>query len=57
MATRRALENLVALAVEEQVAFVVIVGDLYDGDWLDYNTGLFFSAQMTRLRDRGSASS
>jgi predicted phosphodiesterase len=51
VATRRALENLVALAVAERVAFVVIVGDLYDGDWPDYNTGLFFSAQMARLRD------
>src|SRR5262249_4406166 len=52
-ATRRALENLVRLAVEERVAFVLIVGDLYDGDWPDYNTGLFFSAQMARLRDAG----
>ncbi|MFO0891702.1 MAG: DNA repair exonuclease [Isosphaeraceae bacterium] len=40
-AGRRALENLVRLAVEERVAFVLIVGDLYDGDWPDYNTGLF----------------
>ncbi len=48
--TRRALENLVRLAIEEKVSFVLIVGDLYDGDWPDYNTGLFFSAQMTRLR-------
>ena len=52
-ATRRALENLVRLAVEEKVAFVLIVGDLYDGDWLDYNTGLFFGIQMGRLRDAG----
>ena len=50
-ATRRALENLVNLAVSEKVAFVVIVGDLYDGDWPDYNTGLFFGKQMARLRD------
>jgi DNA repair exonuclease SbcCD nuclease subunit len=50
-ATRRALENLVELAVSETVAFVVIVGDLYDGDWPDYNTGLFFGKQMARLRD------
>ena len=53
IATRRALENLVALAVEERVAFVLIVGDLYDGDWPDYNTGLFFWRQMARLRDAG----
>jgi DNA repair exonuclease SbcCD nuclease subunit len=52
-ATRRALENLVALAIREKVAFVVIVGDLYDGDWPDYNTGLFFGKQMVRLREAG----
>ena len=50
-ATRRALANLVNLAMTEKVAFVVIVGDLYDGDWPDYNTGLFFGKQMMRLRD------
>jgi len=50
-ATRRAFVNLVDLALSEQVAFVLIAGDLYDGDWRDYNTGLFFFAQMVRLRD------
>lgn len=48
-APRRALENLVDLALEERVAFVLIAGDLYDGDWRDYNTGIFFAAQMRRL--------
>lgn len=48
-ATRRALENLVALAVEESVRFVVIAGDVYDGDWQDYQTGLFFNSAMARL--------
>ena len=52
-ASRRAFENLVALAVEEEVAFVLLAGDLYDGDWKDYNTGLFFSAQMARLGQAG----
>jgi DNA repair exonuclease SbcCD nuclease subunit len=50
-ATRKALANLVRLAVDERVAFVLIVGDLYDGDWPDYNTGLFFCNQMERLRE------
>ncbi len=48
-ATREALKNLVELAIAEQVAFVLIAGDIYDGDWKDYNTGLFFSQQMARL--------
>jgi DNA repair protein SbcD/Mre11 len=52
-ATRRALENLVDLAVAERVAFVLIVGDLYDGDWNDYQTPLFFTRVMARLRDGG----
>lgn len=50
-ATRRALENLVDKAIDEHVAFVIIAGDLYDGDWKDYNTGLFFVAQMGRLKE------
>jgi len=52
-ATRRALENLVALAIDRKVDFVLIAGDLYDGDWKDHNTGLFFVAQMRQLRDAG----
>lgn len=52
-ATRRALENLVRLGIDEKVDFVLIAGDVYDGDWRDYNTGLFFSAQMSKLREVG----
>jgi len=50
-ATRRALENLVRIAIDEGVAFVLLAGDLYDGDWKDYRTGLFFVDQMTKLRE------
>jgi len=49
-ATRRAFDNLIELAIEEQVAFVLLAGDLYDSDWKDYNTGLFFIDRMSRLR-------
>ena len=52
-ASRRAFENLVQLAIDEPVDFLVIAGDLFDGDWRDYSTGLFFRGQMTRLQDRG----
>lgn len=50
-ATRRALINLVDFACHEAVDFVLLAGDLYDGDWRDYNTGLFFHRQMNRLRE------
>lgn len=48
-ATRQALVNMVDGALEHQVDLVVLAGDLYDGDWPDYNTGLFFASQMARL--------
>jgi len=52
-ATRRAFDNLIELAIDEEVEFVLLVGDLYDGDWKDYNTGLYFVERMGRLRDAG----
>ncbi len=52
-ATRRAFENLVDLCLSEGADLLVIAGDLYDGDWKDYNTGLFFIRQVTRLTRAG----
>ena len=52
-ATREALEQLVGLAIEEKVDFSLIAGDLYDGDWRDYKTGLFFARQMGRHGEAG----
>jgi len=51
-ATRKALANLVSLALDEEVDFVILAGDLFDGDWPDFNTGLFFVQQMARLGTR-----
>jgi len=50
-ATRRALENLVALCIELRADVLLLAGDVFDGTWKDYSTGLFFAAQMTRLRE------
>ncbi|QDU44536.1 putative metallophosphoesterase YhaO [Symmachiella dynata] len=50
-ATRRALQNLVEISIDEDADFVLIAGDVYDGDWKDHNTGLFFVSQMARLND------
>jgi len=52
-ATREAFSQLVTTAIEEQVDFMVIAGDLYDGDWPDFNTGLFFCSEMGRLQRAG----
>lgn len=52
-ATRDAFHNLVTSAIDEDVDFMVIAGDVYDGDWKDFNTGLFFVRQMGRLRQAG----
>ena len=50
-ATRRALENLVAMCIEEAASFLLLAGDIFDGSWKDFSTGLFFASQMTRLKD------
>jgi exonuclease SbcD len=52
-ATRRAFGNLVSLCLEERAALLVISGDLFDGDWRDVSTGLFFAAQLSKLCEAG----
>lgn len=48
-APRTAFEKLVDRTIDDEVDFLVIAGDLYDGTWRDYKTGLFFAEQMGRL--------
>lgn len=48
-ATRRAFERLVNLAIEDGVSFVVIAGDLFDGERDDYQTAMFLQRQLRRL--------
>lgn len=52
-ATRKAFAALVQLALTERVDFVILAGDLYDGDWPDYNTGLFFINRVRELDRAG----
>ena len=52
-ATRVAFENVVALAIREKVAFVVLAGDLFDGKWTDQQTGLWTAGQFRRLEREG----
>ena len=54
-ATRKAFGNLAELAIREEVSFLLVAGDLYDGDWRDFNTGIFFNRTMARLKDAGIA--
>lgn len=52
-ATRKALQNLVELTLREKASLLLIAGDIFDGDWRDYNTGLFVHAQLSRLTSAG----
>ncbi len=49
-APRQAFSQLVDLALAEAVDFMVIAGDVFDGDWKDIGTGLFFAREMARLQ-------
>ena len=45
MATREAFDNLVSQVIDEEASFIIVSGDLYDGDWRDYQTGLLSSGR------------
>lgn len=48
-ATRSAFERLIDKAIRERVDFLLLAGDIYDCDWQDFHTGLFFRGQLVRL--------
>lgn len=52
-ASREAFEKLVALAIDEGCSFMVLAGDIFDGDLRNFETGLFFVDQMRRLEAAG----
>ena len=52
-ASRQAFDNLIALAIKEDCRLVVIAGDVFDGQWRDYRTGLFFADRMRQLHQAG----
>ena len=52
-ATRDAFENLVDLAINERVEFVILSGDLADGDWKNIQTMLWLNGQFRRLEEDG----
>jgi DNA repair exonuclease SbcCD nuclease subunit len=52
-ASRAAFQALVETAIAEKVAFLVIAGDIYDGEWKDASIGLFFARELGKLRRAG----
>lgn len=52
-ASRDAFSSLVTNAINTKVAFVVIAGDIYDGEWKDASIGLFFNREVARLERSG----
>lgn len=52
-ATRKALANLVDLALREDVDLVLFVGDLFDRELGEFSGALFFRKQLVRLVEAG----
>ena len=52
-ATRSAFTALIKFSISEQIDFMLLAGDIFDGDWRDFHTGLFFRDQLGQLRDAG----
>lgn len=52
-AARRAFDALIEETLSRPADLLLISGDLYDGDWQDYNTGLYFASRMARLKEAG----
>lgn len=52
-AGRRAVEALVNEVITSKAAFLIIAGDVFDGDWKDVATGLFFVRAISELHREG----
>ncbi len=52
-ASREAFRALIDQAISANVAFAVIAGDIYDGEWKDNTVGLFFNREISRLTREG----
>jgi DNA repair exonuclease SbcCD nuclease subunit len=48
-AGRAAVEALVAETIASDAKFLIVAGDIFDGDWRDVSTGLFFARQLGKL--------
>lgn len=52
-ATREAFGRVVELCQRERARFLILAGDVFDGDWKDMNTGIWFAGRLRELRDVG----
>jgi exonuclease SbcD len=52
-AGRRAVQALIEETIASQAAFLIIAGDVFDGDWKDITTGLFFVRAIAALHRAG----
>jgi DNA repair exonuclease SbcCD nuclease subunit len=52
-AGRRAVESLIAATIDSNAAFLIVAGDVFDGDWKDVTTGLFFVRAIGALHREG----
>lgn len=52
-AGRRAVEALIEETIASRAAFLIIAGDVFDGDWKDVTTGLFFVRAISALHRAG----
>ncbi|AMK26045.1 MULTISPECIES: metallophosphoesterase family protein [Sphingobium] len=52
-ASREAFDKLVALAIDERCRFMLLAGDIFDGDLRNFQTGLYFMEGMRRLDEAG----
>lgn len=48
-ASRDAFTALVDQAIARRISFLIVAGDIYDGEWRDTSIGLFFNRQISRL--------
>ena len=53
-AGRRAVEALIDETIAAKAAFLLICGDIFDGDWKDVTTGLFFARELGPPGARGN---
>ncbi len=54
-ASRAAVEALIDATIQNKAAFLIVAGDVFDGDWKDVGTGLFFAQALGRLHRAGVA--